>query len=420
MRWCVEEGDAEQGFALGRAHWNLWVVRGLFTEGRAWLAQLASLPMAAQLPTMRAVAQSISASLALRQASYAEALDIYREAMPVLRRTNDSWLLHNALADLGYIALRRGEHATAQTRFDEALAIARAAGQRVDEAIELGNLAFLALLDEDYGTARARSEECLGVSRLVGDTWTEANVLDTLGRVALRQGDLVTARRLVVESLVLRRQMHECFELAHSLDALGLVATAEGNYAEAGAALHESLRLRQDLGAKSFTADSMEGIAALAAADGQPLLAVKLAGAAARVRQATGAALPPIGRAMLDHWLVPLRKSLGAEAVMLAWDVGDALPFDEAITVGLATAQAEAAGSTRSSSGTERPLAVLSPRERQVAMLLARGLTNRQIAERLVVTERTVATHIEHILNKLGYASRHQVGAWAVEQGLLS
>ncbi len=51
-------------------------------------------------------------------------------------------------------------------------------------------------------------------------------------------------------------------------------------------------------------------------------------------------------------------------------------------------------------------------------MLLARGLTNRQIAGRLVVTERTVGAHIEHILDKLGFASRHQVGVWATEYGI--
>ena len=47
-------------------------------------------------------------------------------------------------------------------------------------------------------------------------------------------------------------------------------------------------------------------------------------------------------------------------------------------------------------------------------------LSNRQIAEQLVITERTVASHIEHILEKLGFASRHQVGAWMVEHGLPS
>jgi non-specific serine/threonine protein kinase len=418
MRWCVEEGDAETGFALSRAHWNLWVVRGLFTEGSAWLAQLIALPAATQLPTMRAIAQSETATLALRQASYVDALDMYREAMPILRRTNDPLLIHNALADLGYIALHQGNYATAQTHFDEALTIARAAGQRVDEAIELGNLVLLALLTEDYGSARAQAEECLGVARVVGDTWTEANVLNNLGRVALRQGDLVTARRLVSESLVLRRQMHETFELAQSLEALGLVATAEGNYAEAGAALHECLQLRQDLGDKSGAADSLEGIAALLAAENQPLLAVQLAGAAASARQATGAALTPMGRAMLDDWLEPLRQSLGAEAVMLAWKAGHAQTFDQTIKVALATAHTEPAGSTRSWTGAERSDAVLSPRERHVAMLLAQGLTNRQIAERLVITERTVGAHIEHILDKLGFASRHQVGVWATEHGI--
>jgi len=49
--------------------------------------------------------------------------------------------------------------------------------------------------------------------------------------------------------------------------------------------------------------------------------------------------------------------------------------------------------------------------------LLAKGLTNRQIAEQLIVNQRTVASHIEHILEKLGFASRHQVGAWAADLG---
>jgi non-specific serine/threonine protein kinase len=53
-----------------------------------------------------------------------------------------------------------------------------------------------------------------------------------------------------------------------------------------------------------------------------------------------------------------------------------------------------------------------------VAALLAHGLSNRQIAEQLVITERTVAAHIEHLLDKLGFASRHQVGAWADEHRL--
>jgi class 3 adenylate cyclase len=66
----------------------------------------------------------------------------------------------------------------------------------------------------------------------------------------------------------------------------------------------------------------------------------------------------------------------------------------------------------------EASVSALSPREREVAALVARGLTNHQVAEQLVVTEGTAAKHIENILGKLGFASRAQVAVWAVRQGL--
>ena len=60
--------------------------------------------------------------------------------------------------------------------------------------------------------------------------------------------------------------------------------------------------------------------------------------------------------------------------------------------------------------------ALLTPREHQVASLIARGLSNRLIAEQLVITERTVGAHVEHILDKLSFTSRTQIGVWAAEQ----
>jgi DNA-binding NarL/FixJ family response regulator len=63
---------------------------------------------------------------------------------------------------------------------------------------------------------------------------------------------------------------------------------------------------------------------------------------------------------------------------------------------------------------------ILSPREREVATLIARGLSNRQIGECLLITRRTAAAHVEHILDKLALTSRTQVGIWAAEHGLRS
>jgi DNA-binding NarL/FixJ family response regulator len=60
----------------------------------------------------------------------------------------------------------------------------------------------------------------------------------------------------------------------------------------------------------------------------------------------------------------------------------------------------------------------LTTREREVATLIARGLSNRALAETLVLSERTIAKHVENILSKLGVASRTQIATWAIEHGL--
>jgi DNA-binding NarL/FixJ family response regulator len=61
----------------------------------------------------------------------------------------------------------------------------------------------------------------------------------------------------------------------------------------------------------------------------------------------------------------------------------------------------------------------LTERERQVASLIAQGMSNREIAEALVVSERTVETHVANIFSKLGFTARTQIAAWAVERGLV-
>ena len=88
--------------------------------------------------------------------------------------------------------------------------------------------------------------------------------------------------------------------------------------------------------------------------------------------------------------------------------------FDYALTPG---------GSVESDLGTSKPaggepLGVLTPREREVALLISQGLTNREISTALVIAEKTADAHVQHILNKLGFHSRAQIAAWAVEHGL--
>jgi DNA-binding CsgD family transcriptional regulator len=206
--------------------------------------------------------------------------------------------------------------------------------------------------------------------------------------------------------------------LPFGLVVLGRLAIVDGHFADARRALRESLLLRHDQGNRSGIAYALENIGALAAAEGEPQCAIHLAAAAARLRAAIGEQPTPSRQAMIDQWLVPLQHALGAAPFQAAWAAGRAMPLEQALELALAATQPPSPQPAGPPAGSRRRVGELSPREQQVAALLADGLTNRQIAARLVVTERTVAAHIEHILDKLGFASRHQVAAWAADHGL--
>jgi non-specific serine/threonine protein kinase len=366
------------------------------------------------------VAEGIEATLAWRQGDYAVAKTLFRQVLPHLpqAQAHALRLLHSVPTDLGYIAQKEGDHSAARTHFEEALAAARAAGLRIDEALSLQNLGAQALMEGDYPAAHALCEESLALARAVGDAYAVGGVLLWLGWLSFLQGDVPTSHQLLEESVAIHRRLGERFRLAQALDFLALVATATGQFSKAGEAFSESLQLRQEMGDRSDLADSLEGIAALAAAQQESTQAIQLAGAAASIRASSGSPFTAMRRTMLDQWLVPLQQALGQDVIHSAWEAGRAMSLDQALELALAATQSAPAPPDGPSDESRKRAAELSPREQQVAALLADGLTNRQIAGRLVVTERTVAAHIEHILDKLGFASRHQVATWAAENGL--
>src|SRR5262249_3447751 len=115
--------------------------------------------------------------------------------------------------------------------------------------------------------------------------------------------------------------------------------------------------------------------------------------------------------------LTAARRALGDVAMTSAWNAGWALSPEQAVQRAL---DPRAAPDGRDPlGGAGRTPGALSPREREVAMLVARGYTNQQIASDLVISEATVASHVVHILAKLAFSSRAQIAAWVVEQGLL-
>src|SRR5262249_6824533 len=153
--------------------------------------------------------------------------------------------------------------------------------------------------------------------------------------------------------------------------------------------------LRRSLGHILGIAECLEGFAAAAAARRQGRRAARLLGAAAALRETTGAPLPAADRALYQSVVRRIEQQLQPEAFEKEQAVGRALSTAQAIDYALADT------SPGAPPRTARPSA-LTEREREIAQLVARGMTNREIADTLLLGRRTVSTHLEHIFAKLG------------------
>jgi non-specific serine/threonine protein kinase len=132
-----------------------------------------------------------------------------------------------------------------------------------------------------------------------------------------------------------------------------------------------------------------------------PTRATQLVGSAAALRSALGAQHTPTDRGQLESWQPGVVRRLGPAAYSTAVQQGQVRFLDESVADAIAAARIAADAQPRALG--------LTTREREVAALLEQGLTNRQIAQALVISEGTARIHVQHVLGKLGVSSRSQV-----------
>jgi len=268
--------------------------------------------------------------------------------------------------------------------------------------------------------------------------------VDTLGMVALRQDDYAGARTQFEEALSVARETGDAQFIADALAHLGTVALRMGDYHESAALYQQSLVLNRAQGYRDGIAEDLAGLAAVASLLGQPERAARLCGAVEALREASNTSLPPLRRAEYDRIVGGIRAQLDEEVFAEAWTQGRAMLLEQAIalavetkdellaaTVQQQTNEGAAASDLPPDALSSPPFPLLSPRralkqhfgglttrEREVARLVAQGKSNRVIADELVVGVSTVEAHISHIFTKLGFSSRAQIAAWAVDKGL--
>jgi predicted ATPase/DNA-binding CsgD family transcriptional regulator len=422
LGWSERQGYAEPAFRLAGALWWFWSTHGHVSEGRERLSSLllrfplrsATEARAAQ----RAEALYAAGVLAATQNDQAASRALHEEGLALRRMLGDWAGLVTALQGIGTACSLQGDYAAARRYLEESVAIARKLGNPPRLAAALHDLGNAVYEEADVQLARTYVEESVDLLRQADEPWQLGSAIICLAIFAQDEGLVDEAHARASEALALYGQAGDRRSVALALAHLGGIALAHGDETVARQRLGESIAIQQELGDAAGITFVLERFAGLAAAQGNQAAALRLAGAAAALREEAGVPLWPSGRVRLDRTLEPARRALGEAAAAAAWQAGSALARPEAIAEALTITDLALASGAGANQSVGAARTVLTSREQQVAALIARGYTNRQIAAELVITEGTAASHVVHILNKLGYDSRSQVAAWVVEQRL--
>jgi non-specific serine/threonine protein kinase len=375
LGFCLDHpGGAGVGLQLAGALLYFWWAGGDLREGAAWLRRVLAADPHPSVDRVRALC-AYSMMLCI-PGDYASAPEPAREAIELARRLHDRLHLPLALACLGLSLSYSGQVAAGLPVLEEAVARARDLGQTHPMvAYTLNWLGVGARLQGDPVRAGELGLQARAICRVHGDQWFLSICLLMPLMTALTLGDLDRARRYGQESLRAGRAVNARHLTAVTIEFIGWV---EG-------AAHDHRR------------------------------AARLYGAADRRWR-------DIGVALAGHWAqqqrdhrTPVRQALGETTFDAEYRRGGALDLDDAVDYALGEqAPATAPPPTKAPAAGE-PVR-LTRRETDVAALVARGLTNRQIAERLMIGQRTVETHVANIFTKLGVTSRTRIATWYAEQ----
>lgn len=347
-----------------------WITSYHLGEGRRWLAQ--GLALCPEPTEVRARALWTDSWLAVIQSDTDAAAALLEESRSIATRLGlDSVLAYTALYS-GMVAMYRGATQDAIALYEEAVARHRGTGDPVGLALALIRLSLAHSFIGDSPGAIALGEESLAVCDAYGEGWHRAYTMMALGVDVWRQGDTARAARLERESLTFNRSLDDPLGVGVNLEVLAWIAATDRDYARAA----------------------------------------RLLGALRTIWHTIGAPLSGYGHLVHYHeeCEATVRQALSKPAFNAAARQGARLSYDEALEYAL---EDELPGGQTAAG--ERP-SPLTPRESEIAELVARGLSNKEIASSLVIAQRTAEGHIEHILSKLGFTSRAQVAVWAAEQ----
>jgi predicted ATPase/DNA-binding SARP family transcriptional activator/DNA-binding CsgD family transcriptional regulator len=422
LSWSMKHDEVEYALSLGGALRWFWYMAGYYSEGRSWLeAALGTEGPASAAARIKALAGV--GWLAAGQGDLDRAEAAADEGLKLSTQAGVSSVVAADFKNiLGELARMRGDYERAARLIEEGLALYKEAGNKPGIAWALGNLANVSDDRGDYERARQLYEEGIVLSRQLGSARPLGEYLISSGYALLLEGDLERATALNQEAADLLRKQGRRGDLQHALDNLGWAMLLRGEYDKAKDLLNDSLILCKELGDKMITSESLEGLACAAGARGDPERAARLFGAAEALREAVGYQHTPRERVLREPFLQAARSVLDETVWEKAFIEGRTMEMKEALEYALSTEEETNPLTTpapEEPSADQVPL-TLTRREQEVAALVSQGMSNRQIAQELYLSERTIENHVSKILRKLHLTSRTEIAAWATQQRLIA
>jgi predicted ATPase/DNA-binding CsgD family transcriptional regulator len=372
----TEPARGRRALELVAALRQLWYADGYLSEGRDWLE--------------RALA-----------------------AAPATETPEDRRALADGLWVAAWVTLLQGDHEQAAVRIDDCESLAdrpgpdRAAGYV--SALRGTSLLFRNRLPQ----AQAAYEQAAIVFRAIGDTEGLLWTLFQLAITASHQGDSARAERICRESIELSEATGERLCRSYAMWVLAFDTWRRGDARRAEEILAEALAGHRDFHDAVGVALVIELAAWVADTREEPARSARYLSVADAVWESIGTRLTAFGPPLQEHRLAcesSLRARLEPAALRAARKLPRFTSVDDAISAVLDPDPKPAAGPAAKPS-------VLTGREREIVQLLAGGLSNREIAARLVISPRTVDGHVERILAKLGFSTRTQVAVWVARNG---
>jgi predicted ATPase/DNA-binding NarL/FixJ family response regulator len=414
---CLAEGDVAAGLRVCTAIRPCMLVRGEFALGCEWVDAFLARPEAAGVDQrIRGQALIGRAQLSL-PGDPAGAEAPARDGLELCRAAGDRFWTAAGLNLLSEIAVHTGRADEAEPLSQEAARIAAEAGDGWNAGWALGIRSAIAAMRGNIRSASEFASASIEVMRSIDHRWGVARAQLGLGDLARLRGDFGGARDMYADALGYLREIGARPEIARCLAGLGRVALDLGDTGTAREYLAESLRVSRDIGSRIGIARGLDSCAALAGREGDAERAVLLAAASTGLRAAAG--LPRASGARADGYRAAADRP-GDGAAALLWARGLALSPEAAIELAIG----QPAGAPRRASGADVPAArtpatpgAPTPRELEIAALIADGLSNKAIAAELVISPATVARHVANIMLKLGFRSRAQIAAWITDRG---